>query len=384
MADPRFFRKTGAVTLADLTAAVGIALPEGTDSGLTIDDAAPLEFAGPSSVSFIDHRKHLKALAASDAGACFVPEGLDAADETGRRILLPCADPKSAFARAADLLYRERTWSEPRAEDDRTAVIDPGAHVDASARIGPGTRVHAGAVIGPRSEIGERCIISPGVVIGDGVTIGHDSLIGANCVIQCALLGDRVRLHPGVFIGQDGFGYTYADGVHVKIPQLGRVVIQDDVEIGAGSTIDRGASGDTVIGAGTKIDNLVQIGHNSRIGRGCILIAQSGLGGSTVLEDFVVIGGGVGTAGHLTIGMGAQVAARSGVPKSIGAGEIYGGYPAKPIMQWRREVAMLNRMVKDRPAARGTSSQDAPSQDISSEPGPSDPDRSRRDQQRSE
>ncbi|MFP4003546.1 MAG: UDP-3-O-(3-hydroxymyristoyl)glucosamine N-acyltransferase, partial [Alphaproteobacteria bacterium] len=188
--------------------------------------------------------------------------------------------------------------------------------------------------------------------------IGRGCRIGANVTIVCALIGDRVIIHPSAAIGQDGFGFSMGAGGHTKIPQLGRVIIQDDVEIGAATTIDRGSADDTVIGEGTKIDNLVMVAHNCRIGRHCVLVGQVGLSGSTVLEDHVVLAGQAGIAGHLTIGEGAIVVARAGVSNSLPAGGVYGGQPAKPVNEWKRELAWLSVMTKKARQGRKKKSED--------------------------
>jgi UDP-3-O-[3-hydroxymyristoyl] glucosamine N-acyltransferase len=208
-------------------------------------------------------------------------------------------------------------------------------------------------VIGPRAEVGSGTVIGPSAVLGPDVRIGRDCAIGANTTIVHALIGDRVIIHPGCAIGQDGFGFARGPrGAH-KIPQLGRVIIQDDVEIGANSTIDRGAIRDTVIGEGTKIDNLVQIAHNVSIGRHCLLAALVGISGSATLEDGVIMGGQVGVADHLTIGTGVMIAAQSGVMHNIPAGERWGGSPARPGRQWLREVATLEQLAKEAKARAG-------------------------------
>jgi UDP-3-O-[3-hydroxymyristoyl] glucosamine N-acyltransferase len=210
--------------------------------------------------------------------------------------------------------------------------------------------VDPGAVIGPRAEIGAGSIIAATAVIGPDVLIGRDCTIGAGSSIMHALIGDRVVIHPGCRIGQDGFGYI-DDAMQLKIPQTGRVIIENDVEIGAGTAIDRGGIRDTMIGEATKIDNLCQIGHNVVIGRHCVIVAQSGLSGSVTLEDFAVLGGAVGLAPHVTIGRGARVAARSGVMNDIPPKQTWGGYPARPRMQWMRQQAMLARLSTSREKA---------------------------------
>jgi UDP-3-O-[3-hydroxymyristoyl] glucosamine N-acyltransferase len=218
-----------------------------------------------------------------------------------------------------------------------------GAHVHEQARLESGVTVEPGAVIGPGAEIGAGTVIGANAVIGPQVRIGRDCAVGAGAAITDTLMGDRVIVHPGCKIGQDGFGFVMSGGRHVKVPQVGRVIIQDDVEIGAGTTIDRGAIHDTVIGEGSKIDNLVQIGHNVSIGRHCIIVAQVGFAGSVTVADYAVLGGKVGVADHVNIGEGAMVAAGSGVIGDIPAGERWAGYPARPRMQWlRAEAALYN------------------------------------------
>jgi UDP-3-O-[3-hydroxymyristoyl] glucosamine N-acyltransferase len=206
--------------------------------------------------------------------------------------------------------------------------------------------IEAGVVIGAKAVIGDGCWIEANAVIGRGVTIGATSRIGANATISHAEIGSGTRLYPGVRVGQDGFGFAIDPAGHVKVPQLGRVIIGDHVEIGANSCIDRGAGPDTVIGHGTWIDNLVQIGHNVKIGRGCVLVAQSGVAGSTTLEDYAVLAALAGVAGHLKIGMGARIGAKSGVMKDVPAGEEQLGAPAMPVKEFMRQVIALKRLTK--------------------------------------
>jgi len=227
--------------------------------------------------------------------------------------------------------------------------VSPGAFIHALARLEAGVVVEPGAVIGPGAEIGAGTVVGANAVLGPEVRIGRSCAIGATATIVAALIGDRVIIHPGAHIGQDGFGFALGPRGHLKVPQVGRVIIQDDVEIGAGVTIDRGANRDTMIGEGAKIDNLVQIGHNVVIGRHAILVAQSGVSGSSVIGDFAALGGQAGVAGHLKVGAGAQVAAAAGVMTDIPAGQRWAGAPAKPVREFFREVATLRRLA----AAKG-------------------------------
>jgi UDP-3-O-[3-hydroxymyristoyl] glucosamine N-acyltransferase len=220
--------------------------------------------------------------------------------------------------------------------------ISGSATIDPSARLEEGVVVEANAVIAAGAEIGTGSVIAAGAAIGPGTRIGRDCHIGHAATVQHALLGNNVVVHPGARIGQDGFGYAPGPRGLLKIPQIGRVIIQDHVEIGANTTIDRGALDDTVIGEGTKIDNLVQIGHNVRIGRHCVLVAQVGVAGSATIGDGVMIGGAAGVNGHVTIGDGAQLAALSGVATDVPAGARWGGQPARPMRGFLRDAAEAN------------------------------------------
>jgi UDP-3-O-[3-hydroxymyristoyl] glucosamine N-acyltransferase len=222
----------------------------------------------------------------------------------------------------------------------KNARVHPTARLEANVTVDPL------AVIGAAAEIGAGTVIAAGAVVGPGVAIGRDCAIGSGAMIQQALISDRVIIHPGVRIGQDGFGYLPGPTGLQKIPQTRRVIIQDDVEIGANSTIDRGATRDTVIGEGIKIDNLVHIAHNCSIGRHCVIAAQTGVAGSVQVGDYVMMGGQVGVADHLTIGDGAMLAARSGVTADVPAGARYNGWPAQPSCEWLRGISWVRRMAR--------------------------------------
>lgn len=250
--------------------------------------------------------------------------------------LLLTANPYKAYALIAQSFYLE-PWP--------PAVIDPSARIAPDAVIGAGTTIEAGAQISSGVQIGRGSWIGPNAVIGTNVVLGEKCRVGPNAVISHALIGNNVRLYPGCCIGQDGFGFAIDPSGFVKVPQLGRVVIEDSVEIGANTTIDRGAGPDTVIGQGTWIDNLVQIGHNVKIGRGCVIVSQVGISGSTVVEDYAMLAGQAGIAGHLRIGRGAKIGAKAGVMRDVPAGEQVLGAPAVPVRQFMRQVAAVTRLL---------------------------------------
>ncbi|HEY4142832.1 MAG TPA: UDP-3-O-(3-hydroxymyristoyl)glucosamine N-acyltransferase [Pseudolabrys sp.] len=340
MTEPVFLKQTSGLTLDEIATLCGAELK--APHTRHIVNIAPLDRASPSDLTFFDHRRYADAAAATHAGACMTT-ALLAKHLPSRTAVLIVRDPYRAFVIVTRALFpqslRPSSFTKPGAVT--------GAHVDAAARLENGVTVDPGAVIGAGGEIGSGTLIGPNAVIGPEVRIGRDCAIGANTVIANALIGDRVIVHPGCNIGQDGFGFVMSAQGHLKVPQVGRVIIQDDVEIGAGTTIDRGAIRDTVIGEGTKIDNMVQIGHNVSIGRHCILVSQVGIAGSSTLEDFVVLGARAGVKDHVTVGEGSQIAATSAVNGDVPPGSRWGGTPAKPVKQWFREITALQRLARD-------------------------------------
>ncbi len=351
MSEPVFLTRGGGLTLEEIATLVGSPPPVAAVRQRRIVNVAPLDNAAPSDITFFDKPRFAAAAAKTHAGACLTTAAL--APRLSRSVAaLIVAEPFHAFVAVARKLFPQAL--RPSSLYEGTGVT--GAHVHPQARLEDGVIVDPGAVIGPRAEIGAGTIIGAGATIGAEVRVGRECAIGAGAVISHALIGDRVIIHPGCMIGQDGFGYVMGGKGHLKIPQVGRVIIQDGVEIGAGATIDRGAIRDTVIGEGTKIDNLVQIGHNVSIGRHCVLVAQTGISGSATMEDFVVLGARAGLNNQVTIGEGAQIAAVSAVHGDVPAGERWGGTPAKPMKQWISEMKALTRLARNKAADETTES----------------------------
>lgn len=343
MTEPFYFEPARKLTVGDIVRLTGAEAREGTPLDRPIGNIAPIDRAGPCDLTFFDNAKYIDQFAATRAGACLLTHRLEKNAPKGVAVLR-AREPYRAFVTVMRELYPDAL--RPSSLFDAKGVA-PGTFVHASARLENGVVVDPGAVIGPRAEIGAGTVIGPNAVIGPKVRIGRDCSIGAGTTLMHCLVGDHVLIHPGCHIGQDGFGYVVDKGAHLKVPQIGRVIIQDNVEIGAGTTVDRGAIRDTVIGEGTKIDNLVQVGHNVVIGRHCILVAQTAISGSATLEDLVVLGGRVAVNNHVTIGEGAQIAATSNVNGDVPAGARWGGTPAKPVKQWFRELLLVERLAQE-------------------------------------
>ncbi len=319
------------MTLGEIAEHLGCRL-EGEGS-VEIHGVAALEDAGPGQVTFFANARYAAALRATRAAAVIAAHAVEGVPCA----VLRAADPYLAFARAVELFAD--AWR-PAAGVHSQAVVDGSAEVAADASIGPF------AVVGEGARIGARTIVHAHVTIGRFARIGEDCLLHSHVSIRERVrIGDRVILQNGVVIGADGYGFARrADGSHHKIPQIGGVTIEDDVEIGANSTVDRPAVGETRISAGTKIDNLVQVAHGVRVGRHVLLAAQVGVAGSSVLEDQVTLAGQVGVAGHLTIGRGTIATAQTGIPNSVEAGSFISGYPAIPNREWLKASAVFRKL----------------------------------------
>ena len=335
MADPRFFQKINQLTLAQVASLGEVALPDTADKERVFTDVADLDSAGPDDISWAFIPKVREALKNTKAGAVVVPEKFVSLVPEGC-IPLVSADAHRSYGLVASAFYPNRV----------EAFISEKAVIDPTAEIGDGCRVEAGAFIGAHVKLGARCYVQPNAVIMAGVQMGDDCVVGANATVSHCIAGNKVYIYPGCHIGQDGFGFAMspAKGPQ-KVPQLGRVVIGDDVEIGSSTCVDRGAMSDTVIGSGSRIDNLVQVAHNVKLGKCCVMVSQVGIAGSCEFGDFVVAGGQVGFAGHLKIGTGAQIAAQSGLMSDVPAGAILMGSPAVPHKEYMRQVLAIKSLT---------------------------------------
>jgi UDP-3-O-[3-hydroxymyristoyl] glucosamine N-acyltransferase len=334
MTDRRFFRAHGPFPLSYIASQIDAETPPPLIADISISDVGDLKTARAGDLSVFFDVRYAAVLAETKASAVVTTRLLAPHAAKGLPLLF-VADPRAAFARAGHVLY-------PAAAPE--GGISPGAQIDPSAMIGCGSQVDFGVIVGPGVTIGERCHIGPHAVLGAGVAIGNDSRIGAHTAIGNALIGAGVELGSSCTIGGPGFGFVAGPKGPLRMLQLGRVILEDGVAIGSNCTIDRGAMGDTVIGAGTVIDNLVQIGHNVRLGKRCVLSGQVGIAGSTVLGDDVMVGGQSAISDHVVIGSGARVAGKSGVMRDIEPGGCVGGYPAIPLRQWHRQTAGLLRL----------------------------------------
>lgn len=336
MADNRFFRRGGPFAFGEIAAHVGAGAPSDADCRIMIDDVASLDCAVHGEITLFSDSKYTAAFAANHASVVVTSTSLSEHPHNGSALLV-VKDPKLAFAQIGHLFYPPCALA---------AGIHPGAHVHPTATIGNGCEIGPGVVIGANATIGARCRLGSHVAIGPGVTMEDDCSVDANTVISHALIGFRVRIGSNTSIGGEGFGFLPGPTGLLRIAQLGRVVIGNHVQIGNNCTIDRGAMGDTTIGAGSALDNMVHIAHNVRTGRFCVLAGQVGIAGSATLGDGVMVGGQAAISDHVTIGSNVSIAGKSGVMRDIADGETVGGVPTVPIRQWHRQTVWLKSLGK--------------------------------------
>ncbi len=345
MIDPSFFTPARAITVGEIAELTGASLSETADNKRIVLTISSIEDAAEGSLVFAETIAHKRLIIGLKASVILCkPElaGLVPEDVAS----LTTEFPRRAFAQVGRELFPDA--NKPPAVSGETGLSEH-AFVHEDAEIEAGVTIEAGAVVGRGATIGRGTVIGPNTVIGMGCKIGRDCHIASGCGVKAAFIGDRVIIHGGAQIGHDGYGFVPGEKGFEKIPQLGRVIIQDDVEIGANTTVDRGSLSDTVIGEGTKIDNLVQIGHNVRIGRHCLVVAQCGISGTVTMEDYVILGGQVGVGDHVTIGTGTRIGAQSGVTKNVKPGETMFGTPARPIKESMRTEIALRRLTRSKP-----------------------------------
>ena len=336
MADPRFFSRSAPLSIEAVVEITGARLMSEAETYPPIKDVGPIETAGLGDLTFVENRKYVDLIAKTQASACFISN--DLVERAPPNVILLLTDrPRRCFATIANIMY-------PR--EKMIPTIHQTAIISETAVIADDCRIDIGAVIGPFAKIGKGCWIGSNSIIGEHVEIGRNTRIGANVSISHTQLGADCVIYPGARIGQPGFGFEIDASGPIDMPQLGLVKIGDNVEIGANTTVDRGAGPDTIIGSGTRIDNLVQIGHNVQLGINCVIVAQVGIAGSTTIGNNTVIAGQSGLAGHINIGNNVRIAAQSGVAKSLSDGAVVGGSPAVPIKQFRKQVAVIKSISR--------------------------------------
>lgn len=338
MADPRFYDNKGPFSIQEIADFVGAIFANDQDrykASKKISDVSTLKDATPSDLSFFHNPKYLDDLRETKAGCVFTTKDLAQFTPEGTTALI-IPTPYRAYAVTAHRFY-------PSAECEFSASQD---WISPTASLADDVVIEVGAIIKKDVEIASGTFIGANTVIGRGVKIGKNCKIGQNVTLSHCLVGDNVTVLPGTRIGQAGFGFFMDEKGHVSVPQLGRVVLEDRVEIGANVTVDRGTLDDTRIGFGSRIDNLVQLGHGVRLGKHCVIVSQVGISGSTTLGDFVIAAGQAGLAGHLKIGSHVQIAAQAGLMKDVDSGQKVAGSPAVPVRQWHRQTVSLARLAQ--------------------------------------
>jgi UDP-3-O-[3-hydroxymyristoyl] glucosamine N-acyltransferase len=342
MSDPVFFSPARSFTAGEIALMAGCELSTPDLAGNVVSSLAPLSESVPGSLVFSSGKQGLRHLGGLKASAVILNGAGHDAVPAGVAVLVSKA-PQQAFASIGRLLFPSSVRPSPMTGE---TGVSRQAFVHETAKLEDGVIVEPCAVIGAHAEIGRGTVVAPNAVIGEGCRVGRDCYVGPCATVRTAFIGNAVIIHDGARIGQDGFGFVPGPAGLEKVPQIGRVIIQDNVEIGANTTIDRGALSDTVIGEGTKIDNLVQVAHNVRIGRHTVIAALTGISGSVTIGDMVMVGGAAGFTDHVTIGNGVQIGAGAGVMNDIPAGEKWGGAPAQPIRAWLRELAELRKLSR--------------------------------------